>query len=66
LVESISGDFAPQEWRNEHRERLRALIAAKAKGQKVVPLRPRAPTPSTDLADALRASIAATRERRVA
>jgi DNA end-binding protein Ku len=66
LVESISGDFAPQEWHNEHRERLRALIAAKAKGQKVVPLRPRAPAPSTDLADALRASIAATRERRVA
>ena len=64
LVDSISGDFAPQEWHNEHRERLQALIAAKAKGRKVVPLRPRAPAPSSDLADALRASIAANRERR--
>jgi len=65
LVDSISGDFSPQEWHNEYRERLQALIATKASGGKVVPLRPRAPAPSTDLADALRASIAANRERRV-
>jgi DNA end-binding protein Ku len=65
LVDSISGDFAPREWHNEYRERLQALIAAKAKGQKVVPLRPRPAAPSSDLADALRASIAANRERRV-
>ena len=65
LVDSISGDFTPQDWHNEYRERLQALLAAKASGGKVVPLRPRAPKPSTDLADALRASIAANRERRV-
>jgi DNA end-binding protein Ku len=66
LVDSISGDFEPQQWRNEYRERLCGLIAAKAHGDKVRPIRPPARKASTNLADALRASIAAGRERRVA
>lgn len=66
LVESISGDFEPQAWHNEHRERLRALIAAKAHGGKVKPFKPREQPPSTDLTEALRASLAHTKGRRVA
>ncbi|MBL0422990.1 hypothetical protein JI739_21820 [Ramlibacter sp. AW1] len=66
LVESISGEFEPQAWPNEHRERLRALVAAKAQGDKVKPFKPRERASGTDLADALRASLAAHRERRVA
>lgn len=65
LVDSISGDFEPQRWPNEHRERLHALIAAKLHGKKVLPFRRPAPAPSTSLADALRASIAGARERKL-
>lgn len=66
LVESISGDFEPQAWHNEHRERLRALLAAKAQGGKVKPFKPREQAASTDLTEALRASLAHTKGRRVA
>lgn len=59
LVESITGPFAPEEWNNEYRQRLHKLIEAKAKGTKLklVAARPREAT--GDLAESLRASLAA-------
>ena len=66
LVDAVSADFEPQAWRNDYRERLLALIAAKAGGGKVKPFKPRAPAASSDLEQALRASLAASRERKVA
>lgn len=65
LVDSIAGDFEPQRWQNEHRERLRELIAAKASGDKIKVFKPRPAAQTTSLADALRASIGQAKERRV-
>jgi DNA end-binding protein Ku len=66
LVASITGDFEPQRWQDEYRKRVSALIEAKARGEKLEPLQPRAQPEPTSLAASLKASIAAARERRVA
>jgi DNA end-binding protein Ku len=66
LVASIEADFDPQLWQNEYRQRLCALIEAKAHGKKVEPVRIKKKAPQASLADSLRASIAAAKEKRVA
>jgi DNA end-binding protein Ku len=66
LVESISADFDPSRWHNEYRERLCELIAAKARGKKIAPVRAKRKPRQTNLADSLRASIAAAKEKKVA
>jgi DNA end-binding protein Ku len=66
LVSSIESDFDPAAWTNEYRERLHKLIEAKARGEKIEPVRPRKKAPSASLADSLRASIAAVKEKKVA
>jgi DNA end-binding protein Ku len=66
LVSSIEGAFEPQLWKNEYRERVHALIDAKARG-KVVKLAPaKAKREGGDLADLLQRSLAGTKERKVA
>ncbi len=59
LVESITGAFAPGEWRNEYRERLHKLIEAKAKGTKLRLVAAKPKEATGDLAESLRASLAA-------
>jgi DNA end-binding protein Ku len=66
LVSSIEAEFDPSLWKNEYRERLCQLIAAKAKGEKLPAVKPKKKAPSADLADSLRASLAAMKERKVA
>src|SRR5262249_3301420 len=66
LVASIEADFDPSAWTNEYRERLHKLIEAKARGEKIEPVRRKKKAPSASLADSLRASIAAAREKKVA
>jgi DNA end-binding protein Ku len=66
LVDSISADFDPTQWQNEYRERLHAMIEAKAKGERIEVHRPRRKAASADLAESLRASIAAAKEKKVA
>ena len=66
LVESITTDFDPQLWQNEYRERLRKLIEAKARGEKIEHRRPAKRKVSANLADSLKASIAALKEKKVA
>jgi DNA end-binding protein Ku len=66
LVDSVSADFDPNLWKNEYRERLMKLIEAKAKGKKIEKHVAKKKAPQASLADALRASIAAAKEKRVA
>jgi DNA end-binding protein Ku len=66
LVESIRGDFEPELWKHEYRERLNELIQAKARGKtiKLVSSKPKHAT--ADLAQALRQSLKSAKERKVA
>jgi DNA end-binding protein Ku len=66
LVSSIEADFDPELWQNEYRQRLCKMIEAKASGKKLEPIKPKKTAPQTSLADSLRASIAAAKEKRVA
>lgn len=66
LVKSIVADFDPRQWQNEYRERLCKLIAAKARGEKVTPVRAKKKRAAANLADSLKASIAAAKEKKVA
>jgi DNA end-binding protein Ku len=66
LVQSIEADFDPQLWQNEYRERLCKLIEAKARGEKLKPVRVKKKVAQASLADSLKASIAAAREKKVA
>lgn len=60
LVESLSTDWQPERYRDEYRERVLELIERKAQGEEIeLPAeRPALPAP-VDLAEALRASLAA-------
>jgi len=66
LVASIAADFDPGLWQNEYRQRLCKLIEAKARGEKITPRKAKKRAPQASLADSLRASIAAAKEKRVA
>jgi DNA end-binding protein Ku len=66
LVESIAADFDPELWQNEYRLRLCKLIEAKARGEKLERRPPKKKAPQASLAESLRASIAAAREKKVA
>lgn len=66
LVASITGDFEPELWQDEYRKRIEALIKAKLNGKKLVPLKPKRKPPEMSLAETLKASLAATREKKVA
>jgi DNA end-binding protein Ku len=57
LVEALEDDFRPEEYRDEYRESVRELIAAKAEGKpaKVAQFRPK--PPADDLDRALAASL---------
>jgi DNA end-binding protein Ku len=66
LVTSIAGDFEPELWQNEYRQRLCKLIEAKARGKTLEPVKPTKRASQGDLAESLRASIAAMKEKKVA
>ena len=63
LVSSITGDFEPELWQDEYRKRLYKLVEAKIKGEKVVPFKPKPRAPQASLAETLKASIAAAKEK---
>jgi DNA end-binding protein Ku len=63
LVAAMADTFDPRQYRDEFRQRVLELIAAKASG-KVIPLRPAAPQKDApDLQEALAASLRAAKER---
>ena len=60
LIESLSGDFDPDKYRDEYRDRVLDLIERKAQGEEiVVEAAPEEPKEVPDLMAALEASIAA-------
>lgn len=66
LVESLAGGFDPADYRNEHREELRAMLEAKLAGEEVVRPEPQPEAPVIDLMDALKQSIAAAKPKEAA
>src|SRR5215213_6043882 len=60
LIESLSGDFDPEKYRDEYRDRVLDLIERKAQGEEIViEAPPEQPKEVPDLMAALEASIAA-------
>jgi DNA end-binding protein Ku len=68
LIETLTGDFDPTEYKDEYREALQAVIEAKAAGREVVQPTEAQPTSGTvvDLMAALRASVEAAKKGRPA
>jgi DNA end-binding protein Ku len=66
LVDSITAAFEPEQWHDEYRERLAKLVEAKAKGAKLELVKPKPKPATADLAETLRASLAAAKGKKVA
>ncbi len=66
LIETLSGDFDPGQYKDSYREALQAVIEAKVAGREVVQSEPAQPTSGTvvDLMAALRASVDAAKKGR--
>jgi Ku protein len=65
LIETMSGDFDPSDYKDAYREALQAVIEAKAEGREVVQPEPAAEEPAAaDLLSALRASVEAAKKSR--
>ena len=65
LVALLEDDFRPGDFRNEHRDRLRELIEARASGSKFSISKLRSKKPTDDLSEALsRSRAAASKERK--
>ena len=66
LLAALDGPFDPEILRDPHRERLHELLAAKAEGRALAPAREPERRAPKDLQRALRASVAAAKEKHVA
>ncbi len=66
LIETLSGDFDPSEYKDTYREALQAVIEAKVEGREVVQPEDAQPTAGSvvDLMAALRASVEAAKKER--
>jgi DNA end-binding protein Ku len=64
LVESLSDEWNPGEYENEHRRAIRGMLEAKLAGEEIARPEPVAPTPVVDLMEALRQSVAQAQEQR--
>jgi DNA end-binding protein Ku len=64
LIQSLSGDFEPEKYKDEYREQVMALIERKANGEEIA-VQPQAEEPKKvpDLMAALEASLAAVKDR---
>ena len=58
LIESLAAPFDPQKYRDEYQENLKAMIAAKLKGQQVTEVAQPHLAPVIDLMEALKKSLA--------
>ncbi len=63
VIESISGEFEPEEFRNEYRDELRQMLEAKLAGHEIAKPVPAPETPVIDLMEALKASVAETKKQ---
>ena len=66
LVASMTGDFSADEYHDDYRQALMAVIERKVAGEKPEPQQRAEPTNITDLMAALEASVAAARSDRKA
>ena len=59
LINHLTASFEPQKYENQHEKKLQALIDKKARGEKIILLRPRRlkPTSSDQLLKTLEASL---------
>jgi DNA end-binding protein Ku len=65
LVAAMKGEFVPENYKDEYREALVAVIEAKAEGKRIAAPKPsEQPTKIADLMSVLEASVAAARESR--
>lgn len=65
LIETMSGDFDPSEYKDAYREALQAVIEAKVEGKEIVqPEAPEEEPAAADLLSALRASVEAAKKGR--
>ncbi len=64
LVASMTGDFSADEYHDDYRQALMAVIERKVAGEKTEPAQRAEPTNITDLMAALEASVAAARQER--
>jgi DNA end-binding protein Ku len=58
VINSLVGDWNPQDFENEYRRDLRAMLEAKLSGEQITRPEPVAETPVIDLMEALRRSVA--------
>jgi DNA end-binding protein Ku len=63
LIDGLVGDFDPTEFQSEYRRDLRELLEAKLKGEEISKPEPVPEAPVVDLMEALKRSVAATKER---
>ncbi|MDX6486118.1 MAG: end-binding protein Ku [Gaiellaceae bacterium] len=58
VIESLVGEWSPQDFENEYRRDLKAMLEAKLAGEQITRPEPVAETPVVDLMEALRRSVA--------
>jgi DNA end-binding protein Ku len=66
LIENLTEDFHPEEFRDEYREALMGVIEKKAAGEEIEVVQPPEETKVVDLMEALKASVEATKQRTAA
>jgi DNA end-binding protein Ku len=63
LIESLSGDWNPEEYSDEYREALLQIVEAKLNGQEIEVVAPEPTAKVVDLMEALKASVAAAKKQ---
>jgi DNA end-binding protein Ku len=64
LVESLVGEFDPEEYENEYRNDLRAMLEAKLEGKEITRPEPVPQAPVVDLMEALKQSVAQAQKKK--
>jgi DNA end-binding protein Ku len=66
VMQSLVGEFDPEELHSEYRQNLRSMLEAKLEGREITKPEPVPETPVVDLMDALKRSVADAQERKKA
>jgi DNA end-binding protein Ku len=66
VIASLAGDWAPEDFENEYRRDLKAMLDAKLAGHEITRPEPTPETPVIDLMEALRRSVEDVQGRRAA
>jgi len=66
LIDNLTDEFKPEEFHDEYREGLLAIIEKKVAGEEIEVVREPEPTKVVDLMEALKASVEATKEKAAA